>query len=159
MTYILSFVVVAIAVVLAIFTGIWGGLVWIVAAGIVLAIVVAVRGRTIESERTTPTGRPRASNAPGTANERVQVLARALGARDLALGAGGLLALREADSDRARRWFAAQGVTDAVDFVATVAARGIPLPARIFAAAMAAGSAAIAGAYVACVERQISPSG
>jgi hypothetical protein len=71
MTYILSFVVVAIAVVLAIFTGIWGGLAWIVAAGIALAIVVAVRGRTIESARTTPTGRPRASNAPGTANERV----------------------------------------------------------------------------------------
>ena len=74
MTYILSFVVVAIAVVLAIFTGIWGGIVWIVAAAIALAIIVAVRGRTsqIDSVRTEPTGRPRASGAAsGSANERV----------------------------------------------------------------------------------------
>jgi hypothetical protein len=74
MTYILSFVVIAIAVVLAIFTGIWGGIVWIAAAGIVLAIIVAIRGRTtqIESTRAEPTGRPRASGAPsGSANERV----------------------------------------------------------------------------------------
>ena len=80
--------------------------------------------------------------------DTVKVLARALGARDLALGAGGLLALREGDAERARRWFAAQGVTDAVDFLATIGARGVPLPARVFAATMAAGSAAIAAGYV-----------
>jgi hypothetical protein len=80
--------------------------------------------------------------------DTTKVLARALGARDLVLGAGGLLALREGDTERARRWFAAQGVTDAVDLVATLAARGIPLPARLFAAVMAAGSTAIAAAYV-----------
>jgi hypothetical protein len=40
-------------------------------------------------------------------------------------------------------------VTDAVDLVATLAAGGeMPLPARIFAAGMAAGSTAIAAAYV-----------
>jgi len=76
------------------------------------------------------------------------VLARALGARDLVLGAGGLLALREGDTDRARQWFAAQGITDAVDLLATLAARNLPLPARTFAAVMAAGSAAVAAAYV-----------
>jgi hypothetical protein len=86
--------------------------------------------------------------AGAAAEDSTQVLARALGARDVALGAGGLLALRSGDAERARRWFAAQGATDAVDLLATVAARGLPLPARIFAAAMAAGSAAIAGAYV-----------
>jgi hypothetical protein len=81
---------------------------------------------------------------------RAQVLARALGARDLALGAGGFVALRAGDRERARRWFAAQGATDAADFVATLAAgRSVPTPARIFAAAMAAGSAAIAAAYAA----------
>jgi hypothetical protein len=80
--------------------------------------------------------------------DSTQVLARALGARDVALGAGGLLALRSGDAERARRWFAAQGATDAVDLVATLAARRLPLPARIFAAAMAAGSAAVAAAYV-----------
>ena len=80
--------------------------------------------------------------------DATKLLARALGARDLALGAGGLLALRTGDTERARRWFAAQGVTDAVDLVATLAARNIPLPARVFAAMMAAGSTAIAASYV-----------
>jgi hypothetical protein len=83
-------------------------------------------------------------------DDRARLLARALGVRDLALGTGGLLALRAGDHDRAREWFAAQGVSDAVDFVATVAAgRDVPLPARVFAATVAAGSAAIAATYVA----------
>jgi hypothetical protein len=80
--------------------------------------------------------------------DATKVLARALGARDLALGAGGLLALRAGDVERARRWFAAQGMTDAIDLVATVAARDVPKPARIFAGTMAGGSAAIAAGYV-----------
>ena len=91
------------------------------------------------------------SDAAG--EDATRLLARALGARDLALGAGGLLALREGDAERARRWFAAQGITDAVDFLATVAARDVPLPARVFAGVMAAGSTAIAAAYVASADR------
>src|SRR4051812_20238876 len=83
-----------------------------------------------------------------------KLLARALGGRDLVLGAGGLLALRAGEPERARRWFAAQGLTDAVDLVATLGARDVPLPARVFAAAMAAGSTAIAAAYV----RSVKPS-
>jgi hypothetical protein len=74
MTYIISFVVIAIAVVLGIFTGIWGGLAWIVVAGgVALAIVVLGRARNVEITRGNqePTGRPRAGAAPGTANERV----------------------------------------------------------------------------------------
>ena len=74
MTYILSFVVVAIAVVLAIFTGIWGGLAWIVVAGVALAILVLAKGRDVEMtrEKAEPVGRPRTGGAaPGTANERV----------------------------------------------------------------------------------------
>jgi hypothetical protein len=86
------------------------------------------------------------SNAAGA--DATKVLARALGARDLALGAGGLLALRAGDRERARRWFAAQGVTDAVDLVATLASRDLPPAPRIFAVVMAAGSTAIAAAYV-----------
>jgi hypothetical protein len=74
MPYIFAFVVVAIAVVLGIFTGVWGGLVWIVAAAIVLTTVFAVRARhtTFRSSRVTPTGQPRGGPAAsGTANERV----------------------------------------------------------------------------------------
>jgi hypothetical protein len=86
--------------------------------------------------------------AEAAGEDTTKVLARALGARDLVLGAGGLLALRAGDVERARRWFAAQGVTDAVDLLATAGARDVPLPARIFAGTVAAGSASIAAAYV-----------
>lgn len=74
MPYILAIVIVAIAVVLGIFTGVWGGLVWIVAAGIVLAGVLVFRARdtTFQSSTPTPTGMPRGTGAnPGTSNERV----------------------------------------------------------------------------------------
>jgi hypothetical protein len=74
MLYILWAVLIAITVVLFIFTGIWGGLVWIVVAGIVLAVVFAGRARstTVERARTEPTGTPRASGGGAeTANERV----------------------------------------------------------------------------------------
>ncbi len=70
----LSIVIVAIAVVLGIFTGVWGGLVWIVAAAIVLTAVLAFRARntTFRSSRVTPSGQPRGGPpASGTANERV----------------------------------------------------------------------------------------
>jgi hypothetical protein len=69
-----------------------------------------------------------------------QLLARAVGARDLALGLGGLQALRRNDGS-ARPWLAAAAVCDAVDFGATWAAgRGIPRQAR-------SGVLAIAGAF------------
>jgi hypothetical protein len=74
MLYLVWAVIVAIAVVLAIFTGIWGGLVWIVVAGIVAAVVFAGRARntTVERPRTEPTGTPRASQGGAeTANDRV----------------------------------------------------------------------------------------
>ena len=59
-----------------------------------------------------------------------QLLARAVGARDLTLGLGGLQAIRRKDGS-ARSWLAAAAICDAVDFGATWAAgRGIPRQAR-----------------------------
>ena len=59
-----------------------------------------------------------------------QLLARAVGARDLALGLGGLQAVAR-DDGSARPWLAAAAVCDAVDFGATwTAGRGIPRQAR-----------------------------
>src|SRR5919204_6579247 len=59
-----------------------------------------------------------------------QVLARAVGARDLALGLGGLQALTR-DDGSARPWLGAAAICDAVDFGATWAAdKGIPRQAR-----------------------------
>jgi hypothetical protein len=59
-----------------------------------------------------------------------QLLARAVGARDLVLGLGGLQALVR-DDDSARPWLGAGAICDAVDFGATWAAgRTIPAQAR-----------------------------
>jgi hypothetical protein len=79
---------------------------------------------------------------------RAQVLSRALGVRDLALGVGGLLALRDGDRRWASRAFAAQAAADAVDLVAIlVAGRALGRPTRALAGTMAAGSAGVAAAY------------
>ena len=60
-----------------------------------------------------------------------QLLARAVGSRDLVLGLGGLQALARDDGSAARSWLAAASVCDAVDFGATLAAgRGIPRETR-----------------------------
>jgi hypothetical protein len=59
-----------------------------------------------------------------------QLLARAVGARDLVLGIGGLHAVTRGDGS-ARPWLGAAAVCDAVDFGATWAAgRTIPAQAR-----------------------------
>src|SRR5918996_3914517 len=59
-----------------------------------------------------------------------QVLARAVGARDLALGLGGLQAVARGDGS-AQPWLAAAALCDAVDFGATKAAgRRIPREPR-----------------------------
>ena len=69
-----------------------------------------------------------------------QLLARAVGARDGALGHGGLQAVRR-DDGSARPWLAAAALCDAVDFGATwTAGRGIPRQART-------GVLAIAGVF------------
>jgi hypothetical protein len=84
----------------------------------------------------------------GASDDRAKVLARALGVRDLMLGAAALVALRDGDSAWVRRAFAAQAVADAVDFLAIVpAGSDVPLPSRILGGTMAAGSAAVAAAY------------
>jgi hypothetical protein len=87
-------------------------------------------------------------------DERSKVMARALGARDLALGAAGLLALRDGDFNWARRAFAAQAAADAVDVAAFVAAgSALPLSKRVSGGLLAAGSAAVAAAYAARLPR------
>ena len=59
-----------------------------------------------------------------------QVLARAVGARDLALGLGGVQAVAR-DDGSARPWLGAAAICDAVDFGATLAAgRRIPKQPR-----------------------------
>jgi hypothetical protein len=80
-------------------------------------------------------------------DERAKVLARSLGIRDLALGAAGVLATRDGDRTWVRRAFAAQAAADALDFVALVAGRKVPLASRVLGGAMAGGSAAVAGLY------------
>ncbi len=72
MTYLFYGLIVAIAIVLFIFTGVWGGLVWLVVAGLALAAVFLGKARTVQSTKIEPTGTPRASNSGvETANDRV----------------------------------------------------------------------------------------
>ena len=72
------------------------------------------------------------------------VLTRALGVRDLVLGAGALWAMRQGDG-AARPWFAAHAVADATDLAATVVAKdSLPRSGFRFALAMAGVSTAIA---------------
>jgi hypothetical protein len=71
MGYLVWAVFIAIAVVLFIFTGIWGGLIWIVVAGAVLAVVLIGSAGTFRRARTGPTGVTRSDTGGGTANERV----------------------------------------------------------------------------------------
>jgi hypothetical protein len=83
----------------------------------------------------------RASRRPST-----KMLARALGARDLVMGAGALRALR--NPPEARRWFAALAVADALDIpVTALPGEEIPLSSRAATIAIAAASAAIGAAY------------
>jgi superfamily II helicase len=80
-------------------------------------------------------------------DSRAKLLARALGIRQLALGAAGVLALREDDPQSVRRAFAAQAVADAIDIVALVAGRDFPRASRVSGGTLGAGSAAVAAAY------------
>ena len=72
-----------------------------------------------------------------------QLLTRAVGARDLTLGAGGIQAVVRNDGS-AQQWLAAAAVCDAVDFAATyTAGRGIPRSARASVLVIAAASATL----------------
>ena len=84
---------------------------------------------------------------PAAALPATKVFARALGVRDVALGAGALLALRR--GERARDWFAGHLLADATDFAATLAARrALPRPAAAGVPLLAAGATAT-GAWLA----------
>jgi len=76
------------------------------------------------------------------------VMVRATGARDLALGAGALAALRGPGD--ARPWFAAHLLADATDAAATwVARRELGAVRTAYAMFMGSASAAIAAGYLA----------
>lgn len=78
----------------------------------------------------------------GTTAEPVRLLARGLGARDLALGLATLAVID--DRRDARRWLAAAVVADATDAVANAAAgERIPAQGRWATVALAGGSALV----------------
>lgn len=82
--------------------------------------------------------------ARAAARPETQVFARALGARDVALGAGALRALIREDYELARLWLAGHALADGTDVLATLAARRhIPRASLAFALAVAAASTAV----------------
>src|SRR3954469_24841399 len=100
-----------------------------------------------------PTAFGRTWGGPLAKDDRGRVMARALGARDLALGAAGLLAERDGDRRWGARSFAAQGFADAVDFAALAATPRLPLGSRLFGIALAGGSPALAAVHAARLAR------
>ena len=92
-----------------------------------------------------------------TADEvSVRVFGRALGARDLALGAGALVALQRqaAEPGPASAWVAAGALSDALDVAASLSSwGGLPRTTRWLVVA-SAGGAALAGAAGALVLRR-----
>lgn len=74
-----------------------------------------------------------------------RVFGRALGARDIALGLGALIALGGKNSGSARTWLAAGALCDSLDVAASAASwRDLPRVGRWLVAA-SAGGAAVAG--------------
>jgi hypothetical protein len=89
-----------------------------------------------------------------------RVFGRALGARDLSLGLGALIALRRppAEAGEAVRWVAAGAVSDALDVAASVSSwPDLPRAGRWMVAA-SAGGAALAGAVGALALWQSRPA-
>jgi len=80
---------------------------------------------------------------PAATERSVEVLARAVGIRDIVLGAGAAAALL-ADGGSSRSWLLAQAGADAGDLVATVLAREVLPSVGVRAtSALAGGSAAV----------------
>jgi hypothetical protein len=81
-----------------------------------------------------------------------RVLSRALGGRDVALGAGTLLAMRNGGSSRG--WIEASALADAGDLVATVAAfKSLPRLTRWGILAMTLGAVVAAGLVAPVIDR------
>lgn len=78
-----------------------------------------------------------------TEREARAVLSRGLGARDIALGLGTLLAARQ--NGKVRGWVEAGGLADAGDLVSTIVGyRHLPRTGRLGVAALTAGAVAAA---------------
>ncbi len=75
-----------------------------------------------------------------------QVLGVAVGARDLAVGVGSLVALERGKD--ARAWFAASAACDAADFLATFSRRDALPPAGAIGVSVLAGGATLVGLWI-----------
>jgi hypothetical protein len=89
---------------------------------------------------------------PAGTERSVEVMARAVGVRDVAIGVGGAVALMSG-SDSARAWMLAAAAADLGDLVATLLARDV-LPAQGVAGvgALAGGSAVLCAATAATLD-------
>ena len=116
-------------------------------AGLLALNRIAVGGRYLMQPKaagSTWIGR-RASRRPAT-----QVLVRAQGARDVALGAGAAAALATGPASSARTWMAAHAVADGADLAATLMVKDrLPKRRSTFAAGVAGLSLAVAAAAAA----------
>jgi hypothetical protein len=116
-------------------------------------------GRIIAGSVSIAFPRPLVRTWTGMHDRRLDVLGRAIGVRDLALGLGALLALRH--DAPARGWFEAGVISDTVDAAATLLAfPRLPRFARwLILAAAATGAAATYAAVRQQAQRASAPPG
>ena len=79
-----------------------------------------------------------------------QVLAKAFGARDFALGAGALAAL--VSGRDARDWVLAGAFADTIDLYATLTGDDVPASGKVLVAALAGGAIAVSAGFLAAGE-------
>jgi len=85
--------------------------------------------------------------------ERVALLSRSIGARDLALGAGAAVMLARGNDEGWRILLAGQAISDAADFAGTLAVRGrLPESGARWTLVLAGASAVTAGLAAALLD-------
>jgi hypothetical protein len=84
---------------------------------------------------------------PGGTEPAAKLLARSVGARDLALGAGAAVALRQGGD--ARSWLLGGVLADIGDLAATLRSRDVVPGSSLAGVCALAGGAAVAGAWLA----------
>ena len=85
--------------------------------------------------------------------ERVALLSRSIGARDLALGAGAAVMLARGNDEGGRILLAGQAISDAADFAGTLAVRGrLPESGARWTLVLAGASAVTAGLAAALLD-------
>jgi hypothetical protein len=120
----------------------------VLAAGLSVSRIAFGTGYLLRPEQARTSWLGRVAKKPAA-----QVIVRAQGARDVALGAGAMRALVRGDARELRVWVAGEAASDLVDLLATAGARDHLPKRRARFAMVVAGTSALAGGTAAALLR------